>query len=192
MYFKPSPYGPKSNVARSFWKQWDRTTTNLSVNWSHMIMTRALMCHCCKSFSSSVPHSFSSAPLQPCDPLLPFAVSKRSRPSTSALTAMVMPSLKLPHCSPGSTDIVLLPVYSNSFGLLGPVRKAFLHRAPQVPANGSLGRRCHVMVCSQCQTPTTAHFLEGKYIQRAWMFLFLISLAEKEEQSNHFWNNALI
>ena len=160
--------------------------------WSWHVLSD---CHCCESSSSPVPHSFSSAPLQPCDPLagsLPFAVAGRSRPSTSALTAMVMPSLENPHCSPGSTDIVLLPVSSNSSGLLGPVRKAFLHRAPQVPANGSLGSRCHVMVRSQCHTPTTAHFLEGKYIQRAWMFLFLISLAEKEEQSNHFWNNALI
>ncbi|AWP02786.1 Hypothetical protein SMAX5B_002249 [Scophthalmus maximus] len=75
----------------------------------------------------------------------------------------MMPSLEPPpHCSPGSTDIVLLPVPSSSSGLLGPVRKAFLHRAPQVPANRSLGRRRHVMVRSQCQAPTTAHFLEGK------------------------------
>lgn len=87
---------------------------------------------------------------------------------------------KPPHCSPGSSDIVLLPVSSNSSGLPGPVRKAFLHTAPQVPANRSSGGRHHVRVCSQSQTPTTAHFLEGKYIQRAWMFLFLISLVEKK------------
>lgn len=30
------------------------------------------------------------------------------------------------------------------------------------------------MMRSQCQAPRTPHFLEGKYIQRAWMFLFLI------------------
>lgn len=141
-------------------------------------------CHCCKSSSSPAPHSFSSAPLQPCDHLcgfLPFAVAGRSHPSISALTVMVMPFLESPHCSPGSTDIVLLPVSSNSSGLLGPVRKAFLHKAPQVPANGSLRRRCHVMVCSQCPTPTTAHFLEGKYIQRAWMFLFLNLSGRKRE-----------
>lgn len=109
-------------------------------------------------------------------------------------SVMVMPSLALnpPHCSPGSTDIVLLPVSSNSSGPLSPVRKAFLHRAPQVPANGSLGSGLHVMLWSQCQTPTTAHFLEGKYIQRAWMFLFLISLVEKEERSSFFGNRALI
>ncbi|KAF3856309.1 hypothetical protein F7725_017032 [Dissostichus mawsoni] len=47
-------------------------------------------------------------------------------------------------------------VCSNSSGLLGPVRKAFLHRAPQVPANGSLGRRCHVMVTLRtCQSSTS-------------------------------------
>lgn len=109
-------------------------------------------------------------------------------------SVMVMPSLSLkpPHGSPGSTDIVLLPVSSNSSGPLSPVRKAFLHRAPQVPANGSLGSGLHVMLWSQCQTPTTAHFLEGKYIQRAWMFLFLISLVEKEERSSFFGNSALI
>lgn len=150
---------------------------------------------CSLSVTLPCPSFISSAPLKPWDHFcvfLPFAVAGRSRPSTSALTAIVMPSLEPPHCSPGSTDIVLLPVSSNSSGLLGPVRKALLHRAPQVPANGSLGRGQHVMVFSQCQPPTTAYFLEGKYIQRAWMFLFLISLAEKEEQRNHFWNNALI
>ncbi len=171
-------------------------TTNLSVSWAYMIINTCSLSVIAanhrplRSLIQFPLHLFSHV-IHLCG-FLPFAVAGRSRPSTSALTATVMPSLKPPHCSPGSTDIVLLPVSSNSSGLLGPVRKAFLHRAPQVPANGSLGRRCHVMVCSQCQAHTTAHFLEGKYIQRAWMFLFLISLAEKEEQSSHFWNNALI
>lgn len=71
------------------------------------------------------------------------------------------------------SDIVLLLDSSNSSGLLGPVRRASLHRAPQVPANGSPARRGHVMVFGQCLTPTAAHFLEGKYIQKAWRFLFL-------------------
>lgn len=71
------------------------------------------------------------------------------------------------YCYPGSTDVVLLSVSSNSSGLLGPVRKALLHRAPQVPANGGMGRQHHVVMFSQCLTPTVALFLEGKYIQRS-------------------------
>lgn len=40
-----------------------------------------------------------------------------------------------PRCSPGSTLVVLLPVCSDSSGLVAPVTKASLHAAPQVPAN---------------------------------------------------------
>lgn len=90
-----------------------------------------------------VPPLLSSHVIISVDGFLPFAVNGRSRSSTSVLAAVMMPSLKkikekrkkTPCCSPGSTDIVLLPVSSNSSGLLGPVRKAFLHTAPQVPAN---------------------------------------------------------
>lgn len=94
-------------------------------------------------------------------------------------------------CYPASIDIVL-PVSSNSSGLLGPVRKAFLHRAPQVPANSSLGRQHHVMVFAQCLTPTAAHFLKGKYIQRAWVSIFNLSASKKKGASLHFWNNTLM
>ena len=65
--------------------------------WSWLVLS--FECHCSTSSSSLVPHSCPSAPLQPCDHLcgfLPFAVAGRSRPCTSALPAMVMPSLQPP------------------------------------------------------------------------------------------------
>lgn len=65
---------------------------------------------------------------------------------TSAFSSQGNAVSPAPYFRPSSTDIVLLPVSSNSSGLLGPVRKASLHRAPQVPANGSPGRQWHVVV----------------------------------------------
>lgn len=88
-----------------------------------------------------------SAPLQPCDHLCGWipALCCKWEVTFQHLCACscddAIPQKKkekrkkTPRCSPGSTDIVLLPVSSNSSGLLGPVRKAFLHTAPQVPAN---------------------------------------------------------
>lgn len=62
--------------------------------------------------------------------------------------------------------------------------KLFFTQPHRCQPIGGLWSRCHVMVCSQSQTPTTAHFLEGKYIHRAWMFLFLISSAGKKKEES--------
>lgn len=60
----------------------------------------------------------------------PLLELERSRPSTSTLTVMMMPSLKLPHCSSGSTDIVLLPVPSKLLWAPGSCQKSFSSQSP--------------------------------------------------------------
>lgn len=93
--FTPSPYGIKPNVQC---KQWNRLTINSRICWTNMIMTCALRASLLQIIALPCPSFLSSALLQPCDHLrgfLPFAVAGRS-PSTSTLTALVMPSLEPP------------------------------------------------------------------------------------------------
>lgn len=88
------------------------------------------------------------------------------------------------HCpSPGFQRLLWAP---------GSCQKSFSSQSPhRCQPMAAWEADAHVMVCSQWLTPTTAHFLEGKYIQRAWTVLFLISLVENKRQSNTFLQQCL-
>lgn len=137
-----------------------------------------------------VPLLLSSHVIISVDGFLPFAVNGRSRSSTSVLAAVMMPSLKKkkkkekrPHAAllvPPTLSFSQFPATPLGSWVLS--EKLFFTQPHRCQPIGGLWSRCHVMVCSQSQTPTTAHFLEGKYIHRAWMFLFLISSAGKKKR----------
>lgn len=144
-------------------------------------------CHCCESLSSRVHITMWSSRR-----ISALCCAGRSRPSSLThsrddAVSRTRPALSWfhRHCpSPSFQRLLWAP---------GSCQKSFSSQSPhRCQPMAAWEADAHVMVRGQWQTLTTAHFLKGKYNQRAWTFLFLISLVENEMQSNTFCNSALI
>lgn len=162
---------------RLWWPSW-RRTTGRSIRWTFWDATRAVTSVTGLDHPPAAPTSHVIVTM---DGLLSFAVDGRSRSSTSALAAVMMPPLPPPALlAPPTLSFFQFPATPLGSRVLSE-RLLFTqpHRCQPI---GGLWSRCHVTVGSQSQTPTTAHFLQGKYIHRPWMFLFLISSARKKKE----------